>query len=136
VITLVRAVRTALACPSQWDAWDADGNYYYLRFRHGYGEMRQYKSEDWVEAPSVEVDETQPGWGIRANSEYVRTVATFEYGHPLDGFITLEDFALLAGVTLAPELYETGFGQYLADRLITEGILQIPEADDQDQDKE
>lgn len=26
---------TCISCPSQWDAWDADGNYYYIRYRFG-----------------------------------------------------------------------------------------------------
>lgn len=33
-IKLVRWVNTCEAVPSQWDAWDAKGNYYYLRFRY------------------------------------------------------------------------------------------------------
>ena len=27
--------QTCNACPSQWDAWDAEGNYYYIRYRWG-----------------------------------------------------------------------------------------------------
>lgn len=34
---IVKAHQTCYACPSQWDAWDEEGNYWYLRFRHGYG---------------------------------------------------------------------------------------------------
>jgi hypothetical protein len=125
---LTRAVQTAVACPSQWDAWDADGNYYYLRFRHGCGEMRQYKSENWVDAPWIEADKTRPGWGIRANAEYIRTVATFEHGDPLDGDISLVDFARLAGVKLHPDIYRTTYGQHLKDGLIMEGINEVPAA--------
>lgn len=33
---LTKLVKTASMCPSQWDAWDADGNYYYIRYRHGW----------------------------------------------------------------------------------------------------
>lgn len=32
---LVRVIETCSACPSQWDAWDADGVYYYIRYRFG-----------------------------------------------------------------------------------------------------
>jgi len=35
-IKIVRAERTCFACPSQWDMWDDQGNYIYVRFRHGY----------------------------------------------------------------------------------------------------
>jgi len=35
VITLVRLEQTCSTCPSQWDAWDADGTYYYIRYRWG-----------------------------------------------------------------------------------------------------
>lgn len=33
---LAKLVKTLSACPSQWDGWDADGNYYYVRYRHGW----------------------------------------------------------------------------------------------------
>lgn len=118
MITLVRATQTAMACPSQWDAWDADGNYYYLRYRHGYGEVRRYQTEDWVAA-----DEDQ----------FIETVVTFQYGHPFDGEISLQDFADLAGITLSPELLETGFGEHLRDELILRGVIG-PEYLEQDPD--
>jgi hypothetical protein len=122
-IVLVRATQTCMATPSQWDAWDGDGNYYYLRYRSGYGEIRQYASPGWVDAPWIaDVDRSEPGWALRANPEYVRTVATFEHGDPLDGEITLKEFAALAGVTLSPELMVTGYGDHLAEELILEGV--------------
>lgn len=121
MITLVRVVQTSMACPSQWDAWDADDNYYYLRYRHGYGEMRQYKSKDWVTAP-FEYDEHSRVPFFRQNPEYIATIAEFDYGDPLDGVIGLEDFARLAGIELSPELMETGFADHLRDGLIMNGI--------------
>lgn len=39
MVTLTRWVNTCEACPSQWDAWDAEGNYYYIRYRHGWGNI-------------------------------------------------------------------------------------------------
>ena len=36
VIVLDRIVQTCNACPSQWDAWDTEGNYYYIRYRWGF----------------------------------------------------------------------------------------------------
>lgn len=108
-VVLVRTVQTCMACPSQWDAWDAEGNYYYLRYRHGCGEIRQYKTENWVES-----DE----------NELIRVVADFEYGDPLDGSIELDEFARLAGIELAPDetLYQTGYGDHLRDELIKDGL--------------
>jgi hypothetical protein len=38
-VILVRAVQTCPAAPSQWDAWDLDGRYWYLRYRSGHGGM-------------------------------------------------------------------------------------------------
>ena len=35
-IELVRVEQTCMACPSQWDAWDKDGTYYYIRYRWGF----------------------------------------------------------------------------------------------------
>jgi len=108
MVTLVRAVQTCMACPSQWDAWDGDGNYYYLRYRSGHGSIRRYLTENWTD--SIE-------------SELIAEIADFSYGHPLDGFISLEEFACLAGVTLAPGLVSTSFGEYLRDGLILDGTL-------------
>src|SRR6266536_819421 len=93
MIVLVRVVQTCMACPSQWDAWDADGNYYYLRYRSGHGEIRRYRTEHWVDS---------------TDDEYVETVGSFDYGHPLDGSIDLTDFARLAGIALAPGLAHLG----------------------------
>ena len=91
MITLVRAVQTCTACPSQWDAWDADGNYYYLRYRSGHGQIRQYRTENWSGT---------------TEEEFMGEIADFTYGHPLDGSIGLAQFAHLAGVTLAPALLQ------------------------------
>lgn len=107
-VTLVRAVRTCTACPSQWDAWDAEGNYYYLRYRSGHGEIRRYRTENWLDS---------------TDDEYVETVGAFDYGHPLDGHITLTEFAHLAGVVLASGLAHTGYGDHLRDELILNGTL-------------
>lgn len=122
---LVRAIQTAMGCPSQWDAWDEEGNYYYLRYRHGWGEMTQYKDENWVDAPwkpDNEIDKNVPGWGKLANTSYIRSVAAFEHGDPLDGFIELDEFCQLAGVELDLTMY-TNYGEHLRDQLVTEGGL-------------
>jgi hypothetical protein len=79
MITLVRAVQTCYACPSQWDAWDAEGQYYYLRYRHGHGYIRKEEADSMFRGA---------------------VVGEFSHGHPLDGYITLEEFCALAGVAL------------------------------------
>jgi hypothetical protein len=86
-------VQTCDACPSQWDAWDSEGRYWYLRYRYGHGEARQYPDENWVQlwVPNYEA----------------REVLSFGYGHSLDGVITLEKFAELAGLVLSPELQKS-----------------------------
>ena len=33
--TLKKVIRTCPACPSQWDAWTTEGDYLYIRYRHG-----------------------------------------------------------------------------------------------------
>lgn len=83
MVTITRAVCTCLACPSQWDAWDEQGNYYYLRYRNGHGTMRKYRSQE--------------DFGDITRSALA---ADFRHGDPLDGFITLPDFCALAGVAL------------------------------------
>ncbi len=79
---IVRAVQTCHACPSQWDAWDEDGQYWYLRYRSGRGTA-----------------EKQPGsmeWSMKTEPEF-----SFQYGDALDGIISLEEFCQRAGITLA-----------------------------------
>ncbi|MGR6922591.1 hypothetical protein ACU635_50770 [[Actinomadura] parvosata] len=83
-ITLTRVVQTCYACPSQWDAWDADGRYYYLRYRWGVGTV-----------------ETQPGPDMNTWTDR-EPLASFEHGDDLSGTISLTDFMALAGLTLAP----------------------------------
>lgn len=68
---IIKAEQTCFACPSQWDAWDEDGDYWYLRFRYGYG--------------SAECE---------AKGEY----RSFEAGDDLDGCIELDLFLELAGL--------------------------------------
>lgn len=76
-IILVRAVQTCHACPSQWDAWDADGRYWYLRYRSGRGTMAR---------------------------DYLSDTLSFDTGDGLDGVINLGEFIERIGVTWAPGL--------------------------------
>lgn len=80
-VIIVRAVQTCEACPAQWDAWDMDGHYWYLRFRHGHGTAERQPSPDctaWADKP-----------------------AELSFTHEeLDGWIGLEEFCKLAGLNL------------------------------------
>jgi hypothetical protein len=82
----VRLVQTSSGDPAQWDGWDQEGRYYYLRYRCGAGEVRQYRTPDWSQT---------------RKDELIRIVAAFEHGHPLDGgVISLDEFAEHAGITI------------------------------------
>lgn len=83
---LVRVVQTCWGCPSQWNAWDADGQYYYLRYRSGRGTIETAASEeDYLDR------ETPPPV----------LVANFNHGCGFDSDISLEEFLQRAGIRLA-----------------------------------
>ena len=82
--TIVKAIMTCGACPSQWDAWDADGNYWYLRYRWGYGTAEWQPSSD----PAT--------WTGGEREAY-----SFDTGDSLDGCISLKEFCRRAGLELA-----------------------------------
>lgn len=86
-ITLVRVVQTCWACPSQWDAWDVDGQTYYLRYRSGVGTVE-----------AVLTPTTTP-----ESLNDARLVARFQHDDRLAGYIELEEFCRLAGISLAPD---------------------------------
>lgn len=48
---LTRVVQTCSAYPSQWDAWTADGQYLYLRYRHGEGCVEWHPGPDFDDSP-------------------------------------------------------------------------------------
>lgn len=81
---LVRAVQTCRACPAQWDAWDATGQYYYLRFRSGLGS---------VETAESAKDYVKPG---TPNA----LIASFEHGDGWDGSMGLDEFLAHAGMRM------------------------------------
>ncbi|MFG3382194.1 hypothetical protein [Streptomyces sp. NPDC047999] len=87
---LTRVVQTCSACPSQWDAWTADGQYLYLRYRHGEG------SVEWHPAPDS--DDGPESWTEG------RSGLLTEWDDGTDGgVISLEDFLAAAGLVLAPD---------------------------------
>lgn len=77
---IVRTRQTSWVCPSQWDAWTASGLYVYLRYRWGRGSV-----------------------DVFYDSSKGTEVATFQHGNDMDGYISLDDFARRAGITIAPD---------------------------------
>lgn len=98
----VRVVQTSIACPSQWDAWDAEGRYHYLRYRSGYGSVHHYPGG--------------PGFWDRRDEEG-QFLADFEHGDNLDGYVELAEFLELAGCALAPDAEVKSFNAFLGEQL-------------------
>jgi len=86
VDAIVRAERTCVACPAQWNAWTADGQYLYLRYRSGIGTADTY-------------DDPDPGTWTRMPDG---NVARFDTEDRYDGDIDLDEFCRLAGLNLDP----------------------------------
>lgn len=101
-VKIVRAVQTCAGLPSQWDAWDEAGQYYYLRFRHGYGSVRREPSPD-----------TDTWHGPGPGSDLV---ASFEDEDPWAGIIDLDEFCQRAGIELELTAYQN-FAEHLAEGL-------------------
>lgn len=89
MIELVKVVQTGLACPAQWDAWDTEGQYYYLRYRFGHGTV------DMQPGPMDEVG--ADAWSLKGTVSAFRTSDDDSYDE-----IGLSDFVALAGLTLSP----------------------------------
>lgn len=85
-ITIIKAVQTCRACPSQWDAWDSEGRYWYLRYRFSRGTAEQQPDPDY---------ET---W-TRKEPEIEFSTGRGSY----DGTIELEEFCELAAMRLRLE---------------------------------
>ncbi|MEV2254481.1 hypothetical protein AB0I94_28535 [Streptomyces sp. NPDC050147] len=87
---LMRVVQTCSASPSQWDAWTADGQYLYLRYRHGGGCVEWHPG-------SGDDDDTPDSW----NKGRSGLLVEWDDGTG-SGAISLEDFLATAGLALAP----------------------------------
>ncbi|MEU0991945.1 hypothetical protein [Streptomyces sp. NPDC005953] len=85
-ILIAKTVRTCRACPSQWDAWTPDGQYLYLRYRHGTGSIEHHPGPD-QDAWDYTVDPTIRQWNDGTQS----------------GSISLTDFLTSAGAALTPD---------------------------------
>lgn len=106
-VVITRAVQTCVVCPSQWDAWDDRGRYFYLRHRNGRGSVDTFASED---------PET---WGAGAFGE----VARFHGQELPEGADDLEELAAfcgLAGITLADDVQLTTYAQHIAQGVARE----------------
>jgi len=106
MITIVKARQTSMACPSQWDLWDGNGQYYYARFRHDYGILVRFRDEHWVGSDYA-------SWPPPPED----ILATFEH-EAWD--ITLEDFAQHAGIALSTDLERVAYWRHITNRLAAE----------------
>lgn len=77
--TLAKVEHTSYLCPAAWNGWDEDGNYYRLKYRRGTGRVLQ----------------------VPRLGGFAKLVIEFKFGDPRNGFIELEEFCRLSGVTLA-----------------------------------
>lgn len=87
-LILVRVVQTCSAHPSQWDAWTAEGQYLYLRYRHGEGCVERH--------PGPDID-TPDSW----NEGLSELMVEWDDGTG-SGAISLEAFLAASGLVLAP----------------------------------
>lgn len=95
---LVRIVETSPCVPSQWDAWDRDGRYYYLRYRCGRGTVDTYDGPDsgtWTVAPDG------------------HTAAFHDEDEPYGSDIELDEFLERAGLELAPGAAVVSHAEYV-----------------------
>ena len=96
-VTLMRAVQTSMGCPSQWNAWDMNGQFYYLRYRRAHGTVHMFADEDYR------------NWDME---EWQNPLVRFGHGHPMDGVISFDKFCRLAKLTIAPMIEYECFGRY------------------------
>jgi hypothetical protein len=64
-------------------------------------------------------------WFAGGGKQLIRLVTTFEHGHPLDGVISLEEFAEHAGIAVALGAVLTGFWDHVRDELVMRGMMQL-----------
>jgi hypothetical protein len=87
---LVRVVETCSAAPSQWDAWTEDGQYLYLRYRHGEGCVERH--------PGPDFEDTAQSW----DEGLSEVLVVWDDGTGRSR-IDLGDFLAAAGLRLAPD---------------------------------
>lgn len=89
-IKLAKVVRTCSGCPDQWDAWDTEGRYYYLRHRHQRGTVEPQ--------PSPDTDT----WAMPPGSAELIAWTDHHIGISLDEFLENADLHYPPGIMLAP----------------------------------
>lgn len=92
-VTLIRLEQTCWACPSQWNVWDVDGTYYYIRFR--WGRLTVDKGE--VGAP---------------------TIFDSQISDEMDGLLGTDEMLAATGMRLSPS---TDWGCRTTDRRASDG---------------
>lgn len=100
-IVLVKAVQTCLACPSQWDAWDADGTYYYLRHRNGRGSVDSF------------ADPNPETWGAGQLGEIAHFRGEYDWTADHTDMDELAWFCGEAGLTLADDFQLVTYQKYI-----------------------
>lgn len=92
---LVKVVQTCVACPSQWDAWTAEGQYLYLRYRHSRGSVEIHDSPD------------ESTWDLKGYPDNCTVIAWDDEDRDDtgtgNGYLTLADFCARAGLHIAPD---------------------------------
>jgi hypothetical protein len=111
-VVIVKAEQTSLGFPSQWNAWDTEGRYYYMRYRRGHGTVLRC------------ADPSPSAW---TEEEWYNPVASFDYGDPLDGVIAFDVFCEQAGLALAPMIEYACFDRYLSG--LVDSVLQAASED-------
>ena len=96
---IARAVETCGGLPAQWDAWTTDGQYLYLRYRHGLGTVNAEPSPNWMT------------W-----TESSR-IASFDTGDSLDGGMGLAEFCERAGLVLGDGFEHVPYAQYVEQEM-------------------
>lgn len=64
-------------------------------------------------------------WWHRDGNELIEVVASFDFGHPLDGHISLEEFCEQAGVSLAEDFRPVSYAEHFRDELVQHGITEL-----------
>lgn len=105
-LVIARAVQTSMAFPVQWNAWTADGKYLYLRYRSGRGTVHHFSS---------------PDIGTWDMATWQSPLAVFEQDD-LYGFIDLETFCELAGITFTPGFQRVDFDEYISSMIKMAGL--------------
>jgi hypothetical protein len=98
----VKVVQTCPSHPAQWDAWDAAGRYYYLRYRYGLATVEQHPSPD----PNTWDPDPRPLGSAYGNPSCLVSMWESEQRRrgerDLDGYCSLEEFLQRVGLQLAP----------------------------------